>query len=83
MDDFVNEQWEDKEGRKTMSKQNAKALATFRQKIKKYNKEFEEQVNSYREEPDPLGYSSGALESNEEDEIDGDEVSLGFFWDFI
>uniref|UniRef100_A0A915P5Z6 Eukaryotic translation initiation factor 3 subunit C n=1 Tax=Meloidogyne floridensis TaxID=298350 RepID=A0A915P5Z6_9BILA len=74
VDDFVNEQWEDKEGRKTMSKQNAKALATFRQKIKKYNKEFEEQVNSYREEPDPLGYSSGALESNEEDEIDGDEI---------
>ncbi|KAL7074531.1 hypothetical protein ACQ4LE_006341 [Meloidogyne hapla] len=74
IDDFVNEQWEDREGRKIMSKQNAKALATFRQKIKKYNKEFDEHLNSYREGPDPLGYSSGAVESNEEDEIDGVEV---------
>ncbi|KAF7634106.1 Eukaryotic translation initiation factor 3 subunit C [Meloidogyne graminicola] len=75
LDDFVNEQWDDREGRKIMSKQNAKALATFRQKIKKYNKEFEDHLIPYREEPDPVGYSSGAVESNDEDELeDGEEV---------
>lgn len=38
LEDFVNEQWEDKEARKTMSKANSKGLTTLRQKIRKYNK---------------------------------------------
>lgn len=71
LEDFVSEQWEDKDGRKTMSKANSKALATLRQKLKKYNKEFEERLIEYREGPDPQGYSSGAAEDNDEEE---DEV---------
>ena len=68
LEDFINEQWEDKEGRKTMSKQNSKALATLRQKLKKYNKEFEDQLVAYRGGPDPIGYSSGAAEDDDEDD---------------
>lgn len=38
LEDFVNEQWDDKEARKTMSKANSKGLTALRQKIRKYNK---------------------------------------------
>lgn len=38
LEDFVNEQWEDKEARKIMSKANSKGLTALRQKIRKYNK---------------------------------------------
>ena len=68
LEDSVKEQWEDKEVRKTMSKQNSNALAKLRQNLKKYNKDFEEQLAAYKEGPDPFGYSSGAAEDNEEDE---------------
>ncbi|KAI3415617.1 hypothetical protein GPALN_005215 [Globodera pallida] len=69
LEDFINEQWEDKEGRKIMSKANSKALAALRQKLKKYSKDFEDDLNTYRAEPDPLGYSSGAAEDDEDEEI--------------
>lgn len=41
--------WEDKEGKKKMNKNNAKALSTLRQKIRKYNKDFETEITSYKE----------------------------------
>lgn len=52
-----------------MSKVNAKSLASLRQKIRKYNKDFEADLNAYREGPDPVGYSSGAAEDDEEEVI--------------
>ena len=52
--------WEDK---KKMNKANAKSLATLRQKLKKYNRDFEEDIAKYRESPD-LG------EGEDEDEDD-------------
>ncbi|VDO36685.1 unnamed protein product, partial [Brugia timori] len=67
LEDFVNEQWDDKEARKTMSKSNSKGLTALRQKIRKYNKDMEIEVNAYRAEPDPVGYSS-ADNQDEEDE---------------
>jgi len=66
LEDFINEQWEDKEGRKVMSKINAKSLASIRQKIRKYNREFDNELNAYRDGPDPVGYSSGAAEFDDE-----------------
>lgn len=50
-----------------MSKANSKALTTLRQKLKKYAKEFEEEIDVYKKEPDPLGYSSGAAEADDEE----------------
>ncbi|RUS82412.1 hypothetical protein EGW08_009864 [Elysia chlorotica] len=52
LEDFVNECWEDKEWRKNISKGNSKGLSTVRQKIKKYNRDFEDQLKAYRETPD-------------------------------
>lgn len=39
----------------------------LRQKLRKYNKDFETEIKKYQEEPDPLGYSSGAAEDDEEE----------------
>ncbi|GFR65330.1 eukaryotic translation initiation factor 3 subunit C [Elysia marginata] len=52
LEDFVNECWEDKDWRKNISKGNSKGLSTVRQKIKKYNRDFEAQLKAYRENPD-------------------------------
>lgn len=41
--------WEDKEGKKKMNKNNAKALSTLRQKIRKYNRDFETEIATYKE----------------------------------
>lgn len=50
-----------------MSKANSKSLASLRQKLRKYIKDFEAEVNAYREGPDPVGYSSGAAEDDDEE----------------
>jgi translation initiation factor 3 subunit C len=52
MEDFINEMWEDREGRKNMSKNNSKSLASMRQKLRKYIKDFEEDISKFRENPD-------------------------------
>lgn len=41
--------WEDKEGKKKMNKNNAKALSTLRQKIRKYNRDYEAEIAAYKE----------------------------------
>lgn len=46
---FLVQLWEDKEGKKKMNKNNAKALSTLRQKIRKYNRDFETEIASYKE----------------------------------
>ncbi|XP_051163189.1 eukaryotic translation initiation factor 3 subunit C isoform X1 [Leptopilina boulardi] len=52
MEDFINEVWEDREFRKNMSKNNSKSLTSLRQKLRKYNKDFEEDIGKFRENPD-------------------------------
>ncbi|KAK7488251.1 hypothetical protein BaRGS_00020558 [Batillaria attramentaria] len=52
LEDFVNECWEDRDWRKTISKNNAKGLTTLRQKLRKYCRDFEEEMTKYREASD-------------------------------
>lgn len=68
LEDFVQNQWEDKESRQKLSKVNAKALASLRQKMKKYNRDFEEKIKDYRENP-------GNYEEADEDEDDEQSAS--------
>uniref|UniRef100_UPI00398EDF53 eukaryotic translation initiation factor 3 subunit C-like protein n=1 Tax=Pristiophorus japonicus TaxID=55135 RepID=UPI00398EDF53 len=68
LEDMVNEVWEDRDGRKKMNKNNSKALATMRQKIRKYNRDFESELTAYRENPEKS--------ADEEEEVDEDEVSM-------
>uniref|UniRef100_A0A914RKR2 Eukaryotic translation initiation factor 3 subunit C N-terminal domain-containing protein n=1 Tax=Parascaris equorum TaxID=6256 RepID=A0A914RKR2_PAREQ len=79
IEDFVNEQWEDKESRKTMSKANSKGLTTLRQKIRKYNKDMETEVTAYRAEPDPVGYSSADGEADDDEPVSFVVVFSFFF----
>ena len=41
--------WEDKEGKKKMNKNNAKSLSSLRQKIRKYNRDYETEIAAYKE----------------------------------
>lgn len=67
LEDFINDCWEDREGRKSMSKNNSKSLATLRQKLRKYNKDFESQISEYRENPEAED------EDRDDDEESGSE----------
>ena len=49
--------WEDKEGKKRMNKNNAKALSTLRQKIRKHNRDYEGLISAYRQ----VGGTWGAI----------------------
>uniref|UniRef100_A0A3P8WQS7 Eukaryotic translation initiation factor 3 subunit C n=1 Tax=Cynoglossus semilaevis TaxID=244447 RepID=A0A3P8WQS7_CYNSE len=49
LEDYLNQLWEDKEGKKKMNKNNAKALSTLRQKIRKYNRDYESEITAYKE----------------------------------
>ncbi|XP_046979246.1 eukaryotic translation initiation factor 3 subunit C [Schistocerca americana] len=70
MEDFINEMWEDREGRKNMSKNNSKSLTSLRQKLRKYNKEFEDDISKFRENPDQ---DDDEEEDVKEDEGDSEE----------
>lgn len=52
LEDFINVTWDDKDGRKNMSKNNGKSLGTLRQKFRKYIKDFESEIKKFRENPD-------------------------------
>uniref|UniRef100_A0A4W4GNB9 Eukaryotic translation initiation factor 3 subunit C n=1 Tax=Electrophorus electricus TaxID=8005 RepID=A0A4W4GNB9_ELEEL len=65
LEDYLNQLWEDKEGKKKMNKNNAKALSTLRQKIRKYNRDFETDIASYKENPEQS--------ADEEEEKEGAE----------
>ena len=56
LEKLMNELWEKKEERDKLSKSNSKSLTTLRQKIRKYNREFDEQINDYKQVlcPPPL-----------------------------
>ncbi|XP_005093913.1 eukaryotic translation initiation factor 3 subunit C isoform X2 [Aplysia californica] len=74
LEDFVNECWEDRDWRKNISKNNAKGLSTVRQKIKRYNREFETELAAYRENPDTGDIDDEGEEEEEKDEDSEEEV---------
>lgn len=51
LEDFINVAWEDKDGRKNLSKNNGKSLGTLRQKFRKYVKDLEQDLKKFRELP--------------------------------
>ncbi|KAF4107018.1 eukaryotic translation initiation factor 3 subunit C isoform X2 [Onychostoma macrolepis] len=78
LEDYLNQLWEDKEGKKKMNKNNAKALSTLRQKIRKYNKDFETEIVSYKENPEQSAEEEekddvGSASSSESSDDDDDE----------
>lgn len=74
LEDFITDCWEDRDGRKNMSKNNSKSLATLRQKLRKYNKDFEAEIENYRKNPD----DDEKDEDDEEQESDYEDKASDF-----
>lgn len=71
LEDFINVTWDDKDGRKSMSKNNGKSLGTLRQKFRKYIKDsFETEIKKFRENPD-----QGDEDEEEEKPVERDSDS--------
>uniref|UniRef100_A0A0E9WS05 Eukaryotic translation initiation factor 3 subunit C N-terminal domain-containing protein n=1 Tax=Anguilla anguilla TaxID=7936 RepID=A0A0E9WS05_ANGAN len=82
LEDYLNQLWEDKEGKKKMNKNNAKALSTLRQKIRKYNRDYETEIASYKENPEQSAdeeeeKDEGESGSSSESEGEGEEGEEG------
>lgn len=60
LEDFVNENWDHKS---KLNKSNFKPLSALRNKIRKCNKEFEDEIAKFRENPDQ--------DDEEEEEVKG------------
>ncbi|CAB3988347.1 eukaryotic translation initiation factor 3 subunit C-like isoform X1 [Paramuricea clavata] len=76
LEDFIKENWEDAEGRKKLSKLNAKALTALRQKVKKYNKTFENDIEKYRENPQDSEGEEEEEEKSEDSEDEADGIAV-------
>ncbi|XP_078681381.1 eukaryotic translation initiation factor 3 subunit C-like [Branchiostoma floridae x Branchiostoma belcheri] len=73
LEDFINETWEDREGRKKLNKVNSKALTTMRQKLRKYNRDFEADIASYRENPDAGEEQEAAEDDRDRSDSESDD----------
>uniref|UniRef100_A0A0K8TT22 Eukaryotic translation initiation factor 3 subunit C n=1 Tax=Tabanus bromius TaxID=304241 RepID=A0A0K8TT22_TABBR len=69
LEDFINEVWEDRAGRKNLSKNNAKSLGQLRQRFRKYIKDFEEDLAKFRESPDQESEEEEEKIESEEEEV--------------
>ena len=67
MQDFLLKTLGNREAKKKMSSTNAKALNTMRQRLKKHNTQFQEQIDAFRQHPET---SEG---EDSEDDLDEDE----------
>ncbi|XP_033928375.1 eukaryotic translation initiation factor 3 subunit C-like isoform X4 [Melopsittacus undulatus] len=84
LEDYLAELWEDKEGKRRMNKNNARALSSLRQKLRKHNREYEAQIAAYRQNPelsdeDEEKRSQDSEGSSPSPSSSGDEDDAGTF----
>ncbi|KAA3673896.1 translation initiation factor 3 subunit C, partial [Paragonimus westermani] len=69
LEDFVNDSWEKK---KDLNRGAAKALTALRQRVKKYNRDFEDHVKDFREHPENYQEDEPVNPSDDEESRDSD-----------
>lgn len=72
LDDYIRASWEDKAGRRNMSKNSAKGLTSLRQKFRKYARDFEADLVVFRENPDAPDSDAEIEVADQDDDSDSD-----------